>query len=891
MTHAGHHNGGAADKTLTDFSAFADQLAAQYRIDRELGRGGFATVFLAHDLRHDRPVALKVLHPEIASTLGTDRFKQEIRLAARLQHPHIVGVLDSGEADHRLWFTMPFVEGESLRHRLSRERQLPVDDALRLTREVAEALDFAHRHGVIHRDVKPENILLTESHALVADFGIARALASGGNTHTGVSMGTPSYMSPEQATNAAAVDARTDVYALGCVLYEMLAGEPPFTGPTTEAILARMLTETPRPLGSTRTTVSPALEAICQKAMARVPADRFATASEFAAALATVAGETRSPHQIATAETIAIPAAATNTTRWRSRRLPVVVAGAAVVLAAASFGWWRFGPAQVSETHRLAVLPFENLGAAEDAYFAEGITDEVRGKLTALRGVAVIARASAAQYKNPGAKTPQQIGTELGVDYLLTGTVRWEGARGGARRVRVSPELIEASTGTSRWQQPFDGDLAGVFQMQADIAARVADALNVALAGNARASLAEKPTTNVEAYDAFLRGEEASQGLAGMDLVRLRRAVGYYNQAVTLDPTFLQAWVQLSRTACLRATMPIVEDIEVCRRGAERAAALAPDRPETRLAMGTYLRVVKKEYDKALDQFTLGLQAQPNNVDLLTAATAVERSLGRFEDALAHAQQAARLDPRSVSAGNVLARTYRDLHRFKESDAEYARTLTIAPRNTAVIQGRATNCLTQGDLACARAVITAAIKHVTVKELIVRFATTQEMMWVLPDELRNQVVTLQPEDFDNDRGMWALKVGATYLLMKDIAQARSYGRISATEYGKTVKQLPDDAQSQELLGRALVLAGDTKGAIEAGERSLAARATETDASNGPYFKYQVARIYIQAGQPDRALDLIEPLLSQPGDLTPGWLRIDPVFAPLRGNPRFEKLIK
>ena len=214
--------------------------------------------------------------------------------------------------------------------------------------------------------------------------------------------------------------------------------------------------------------------------------------------------------------------------------------------------------------------------------------------------------------------------------------------------------------------------------------------------------------------------------------------------------------------------------MEVCQRAAERAAALAPDKPETRLAMGTSLRVVKKEYTKALEQFTLGVQTQPNNVELLTAATTVERSLGRFEDALAHAQHAARLDPRSIGAGSVLARTYRDLRRFKEADAEYDRTLALAPRNTAVIQGRATNCLSQGDLACARNVITKALADVTVKDLIVRFATTQEMMWVLPDDLRNQVLKLQPEDFDNDRGMWALKVGATYLLMNDVAQARSY---------------------------------------------------------------------------------------------------------------------
>jgi serine/threonine-protein kinase len=248
--------------------SLAQALGAQYRLERELGRGGFATVFLAHDLRHDRPVALKVLHPEVAASLGADRFKQEVRLAARLQHPHIVGVFDSGEADGQLWFTMPFVEGESLRHRLDRERQLPVPEALRLTREVAGALDFAHRHGVIHRDIKPENILLSDGHALVADFGIARALGAGALTQTGMLIGTPTYMSPEQASGSN-TDARTDVYALGCVLYEMLVGEPPFAGPTAAAILTRAMTETPRPIKATRPAITPATEAIVAQAMAR----------------------------------------------------------------------------------------------------------------------------------------------------------------------------------------------------------------------------------------------------------------------------------------------------------------------------------------------------------------------------------------------------------------------------------------------------------------------------------------------------------------------------------------------------------------------------------------------------------------------------------------------
>jgi serine/threonine-protein kinase len=237
-------------------------LAGRYEIERELGRGGMATVYRAHDTHHERPVALKVLHPELAESLGAERFQREIRVAASLQHPHILSVHDSGNTDGYLWFTMPFVEGESLRDRLTRERQLPVADAVRITREVALALDYAHRHGVIHRDIKPENILLIDGQAIVADFGIARALGSSGGdtlTATGMIIGTAAYMSPEQAAGDKAIDARTDIYSLGCVLYEMLAGEQPFQAPTAQSVIARVMTEMPRPLGSVRSTVSRAL--------------------------------------------------------------------------------------------------------------------------------------------------------------------------------------------------------------------------------------------------------------------------------------------------------------------------------------------------------------------------------------------------------------------------------------------------------------------------------------------------------------------------------------------------------------------------------------------------------------------------------------------------------
>ncbi|MHC4769068.1 MAG: serine/threonine-protein kinase, partial [Planctomycetota bacterium] len=271
----------------------ASALADRYAIERELGRGGMAVVYLARDFRHDRLVALKVLRPELAATLGAERFLREIRIAAKLTHPHILALHDSGEADGLLFYVMPYIEGESLRGKLDRETQLGIEEAIELTRQVAAALDYAHRQGIIHRDIKPENILLHEGEAVVADFGIARALhAAGGErlTETGLSLGTPQYMSPEQASGTAEVDARSDIYALACVLYEMLAGDPPFTGPTTPAVIARQLVDPPPSIRTVRPTVPVEVEQGVLKALAKVPVDRYETAGGFVAALGEAAG-------------------------------------------------------------------------------------------------------------------------------------------------------------------------------------------------------------------------------------------------------------------------------------------------------------------------------------------------------------------------------------------------------------------------------------------------------------------------------------------------------------------------------------------------------------------------------------------------------------------------
>jgi serine/threonine-protein kinase len=883
-----------------------EALAGRYRIERELGRGGMATVYLARDLRHDRPVALKVLHPDLARSLGPDRFQREIRLAARLQHPHILTVLDSGAGGptgsgaDALWFTMPFVEGETLRDRLRREKQLPVDDAVRIAREAADGLGYAHGHGVIHRDIKPENILLSAGHALVADFGIARALSAGAEgrdggaearlTETGLAMGTPAYMSPEQAAGERELDARTDVYSLGVVLYEMLAGEPPFTGPTAQAIAARRLSGEAPSVRQLRPSVPPGVEQAIRRAMAAVPADRYASAGELARAL----GETPAPSG-ATASavpTVQVPAAPTaRPRRYRS----VALLGLGFILGlGVLFGWLRrHGDAGTpgGGARRLAVLPFDNLGSAEDEYFADGMTDEVRGKLAALQGLQVIAHRSAAEYKGT-TKSYQEIGRELGVDYLLIGKVRWEKQAEGQSRVRVSPELIEVASSSTRWQQPFDAVLSDVFQVQGQIAGEVARALDVALGAPERERLEVRPTRNLAAYDAFLRGEEQSQRLTELDPGVLERAAASYERTIALDSTFVQAWARLSevRSRIYANGVPTPEGAGRARVAALRAMALDSNTVEARLALGTYYDFVTGEYGKALEQFALGQRISPNNADLLSGAALSEQSLGRWEDALAHLQRAEALDPRSRATASRLARSLIWLRRHEEAAAAADRAIALDPSNPTARSHRAMARIGAGNLAPAREELRSLPREVDPTALVANFANFWDLGWVLTDEQQLLLLRLTPTAFGNDRFGWAHALSQVHAWRGDLGRSRVYADSAVAASADVLEQRPDDAQRRVLLGLALAYAGRPADAIREGERGAALLPIEKDAFTAPYLQHQLARIYILTGEHEKALDRLEQLLSIPYYLSPGWLRVDPTFDPLRKHPRFVKLL-
>ena len=898
---------------------FAEALQDRYVLEHELGRGGMATVYLAQDLKHDRPVALKVLLPELAATVGPDRFQREIRFAARLQHPHILTVLDSGETAGQLWFTMPYVEGESLRARLRREGQLALKDALRIAREAAQALHYAHTRQIVHRDIKPENILLTvDGSTLVADFGIARALGGEGGealTQTGMSVGTPQYMSPEQANGARTVDARSDVYSLGCVLYEMLAGEPPYTGPTAQVILMRRFTDPVPSVRKIRGNVPEGVDQAIQQALAQVPGDRFATAAAFADALETVTTPTATPTLVspvggtgqptppAPATSPATAAAPTTSGSPQAapaptaRRLPVgallLALGFALGLGVL-FAWRRsHGVEEESSIKRLAVLPFENLGDSSDAYFADGITDEVRGKLASLPGLEVTASRSASEYRHTP-KTLPQIAGELGVDYLLIGKIRWEKTAGGTSRVRVSPELVRVSpTGAAtKWEQPFDAALTDVFSVQADIAGKVASALNVALGDSTKQQLAARPTQNLAAYDAFLKGEAASQGIAVNDPPSIQRAIAFYEQAVALDSTFVEAWAQLARAQAWYYSLgtPVPAAGEAARRAAERAAALAPGRPESQLALGYYSQYVGGDNARALAAYEAGLKVAPGNADLLTGSALAEQSLGRWEAALAHLQRAQTLDPRSVLTARRLATTLVWLRRFPEALPQAERALTLAPTNLAVIEARAFVPLGQGDLAGARAVLHAVPAEVEPTALAAFFGVYADLYWVLDDAQQQLLLRLRPSAFGDDRANWGIVLAQTYYLRGNRAAARIYADSARLAFEENLKATPDDPQQHVLLGLALAYLGRKADAIREGQRGVELQPITRDAFSGPYMQHQLVRIYLLTGEPDKALDLLEPLLKVPYNLCPGLLRIDPNFTPLKGNPRFEKLL-
>ena len=692
------------------------------------------------------------------------------------------------------------------------------------------------------------------------------------------------------------------MYSLAAVLYEMLAGEPPYTGATTQAILAKRFTEPPPSLRAARSSVPESVDQAIRKALAPVPADRFSTVAQFAQALATAGRRNGGTAEGSAEDTVirsrpepsVVPASRRSADSPFRRSAVILILGILIGLGVL-FAWRRSAGGRAADgsgTRVLAVLPFENLGDSADAYFADGVTDEVRTKLAQVAGLEVIARGSSNEYRGT-TKRAAEIARELGADYLLTGTVRWEKAAGAASRVRVTPELVDARPGQAartRWGQQFDAALTNVFQVQADIATKVTDALDLALADSVRAELVARPTGSLEAYDAFLKGEAARAG--SEDIPSLQRAWPHYQRAVALDSTFVPAWAWLSRVASsLYANRaPTPELAQQARHAAERARRLGPTRPEGFLALGLYYRSVARDSRQALAAFQAGLKVAPSNVELIVAAGAMEQTAGNWEGALAQFERGAALDPRSPDAARRHALATFNLRRYAEAEAAQARAVALAPTNLTIIHQGAMLALAQGDLARAQRIAREVPPGVDPAEQAVQFARFEELAWLLSDAQQRQLLTLPPSAFEGDRSNWSLVRTQLHALRGETALARAYADSARLAYEETIRTAPDDAQQYALLGLALAFLGRKDDAIRAGERGVELLPISRDAYFGPYIQLLLARVHMMAGNHDKAVELLAPLVDVPNNLSRAWLRVDPTFDPLRKHPGFQRLV-
>ncbi|HUR93387.1 MAG TPA: protein kinase [Gemmatimonadales bacterium] len=573
-------------------------LAGRYAIERELGRGGMATVYLADDLKHRRKVAIKVLRSELGSLLGPDRFTREIRIAAALNHPHILPLHDSGQVaaaggeSELLYFVMPFIAGESLRHRLARERQLPIGDAIRIVRQIAAALHHAHQQGVIHRDIKPENILLHAGEPMLADFGVALAADAAHNdrlTDVGLMLGTPTYMSPEQAAAERALDPRSDVYSLACVLYELLAGEPPHTGDSARVVIAKRFTEPVPRVRRLRPTVPPAVEQALMKALALDPAERFPTAAAFADALASPAdaGAPRPPS--------------------------------------------------------VAVLPFLNLSAdPENEFFADGITEDVIAQLSKIRALKTIARSSVMPYKGRE-QGHREIGAALDVETLLEGSVRRSGDR-----VRIVAQLIDSSTDRNLWAETYDRQLTDIFAIQTDVALQIAAALRAELSLDERARIHREPTANFQAYQLYLQGRHSYIRYTDEGLLK---GIGYFRQAIAADPAFALAHTGMALAYAEQAAgagggaMRPDEAYTHAMRAVTAALELDGEMGEAHAVLALLKMTHDFDWAGAEAEFKLALSLSPGAADTYDHYGWLCGALERYEEALALVRRAQELDP------------------------------------------------------------------------------------------------------------------------------------------------------------------------------------------------------------------------------------------------------
>jgi serine/threonine-protein kinase len=864
-------------------------LGAAYSLDRELGGGGMSRVFVATETALGRTVVIKVLSPDLAEALNAERFRREIQLAARLQHPHIVPLLTAGESAGLPYFTMPFIQGESLRERLVSRGELPVSDAIRVLREVASALEYAHANGVVHRDIKPDNVMISGGSAMVMDFGVAKAVTDaatrrdGGLTQLGVTLGTPAYMAPEQAAADPATDQRADIYAFGVMAYELLTGDTPFAGRPAQAMLAANAVETPEAITRRRPAVPPALGALVMHCLEKRPSDRPQTAAEIVRVLDAV--------PTSAASIRATPAVSRRTPGWLVGAAlgAIIVIGAAAVFAAQK----RHAAPAADAPTMLAVLPFRSQGPADNQYFADGLTDAITNRLSSLQGLAVIDSRSAAQYRNT-TMNPKQIGRELGVQYLLEGTVQWATDATGKPQVQISPALVDVANLTTKPAGgPYLVSPADVFKVQTDVSTKVADALNVALNGEDEKALTKQPTQNPKAYDAFLRGEAFDQQNTGLDPSAIRHAMDAYSEATSLDPHFAQAFAKLAHDQLNWTILDATDTSRVAaaRRSIDSALALDPDLAEGHVARAHYLGFIKKDRAASYEEILRAHALKPNDARILSELGYAQIVRGKTDEGIANVAKAVQLDPRSPDVILLAAREAYAVRHYGDAERYADMYISLAPTSSsgynvkinAQIDGR-------GDTAAGRRTLETALgRGVRMSvELASQYTNFGPSGWATLE--RMSVADAGAAQFLDSANFYTIKQLA-YMADGKLAAARAYGDSMLAIAGSPRFNGPIEFGRHTLA----VLGYAALGRRDDAQREITTVEHFIDGlpagdASGASLRQSIADAFGIMGMADSAIVHCRMLLQVPSGFSLNTARTDIAFTRLRGDPAWQAFV-
>jgi serine/threonine-protein kinase len=864
-------------------------LGAGYTLERELGGGGMSRVFVACENALGRTVVIKVMSPDLAEALNVERFRREIQLAARLQHPHIVPLLTAGDAGGLPYFTMPFIQGESLRDRLRARGELPVSDAVRVLREVAAALAYAHANGVVHRDIKPDNVMISGGSAMVMDFGVAKAVTDAVTTRAttltqlGVALGTPAYMAPEQAAADPTTDHRADLYAFGVMAYEMMTGETPFAGRPAQAMLAAHAVETPEPITRRRPAVPAGLAALIMRCLEKRPSDRPQSADEVVRIL------DEQPTSTEGMRAISLPRRSRGWLVGAALGALVVVGGAALFVVQQ-----RRQEAAADAPTMIAVIPFDNQGPSSDQYFTDGLTDAITNRLASLHGLGVIDSRSAAQYKGT-TKSPKQIGRELGVQYLLQGTVQWATDEHGKRQVQISPSLIEVANLT---QKPAGGPYlvspADVFRVQTEVATKVAAALNVVLNPDEEKALTARATTNPQAADAYDRGlefDEQNEGILQPDAIR--NAIDAYTEATRLDPKFALAFAKLGADQLRWAVLDVTDSARVraARQSIDSSLVLAPDLAEGHQAHAHFLGFFMNDREGSYNEMVRANALKPNDAALLSELGHQQIVHGLTEQGFASIAKAVRLDPRSLDAIERATRENYNGRRYAEAERYASQYIALAPASPIGYNWKI-NCEIdgRGDTATARRTLETAVSRGARWSVSLASQYTNLGPAGFAKLERLSLADMGVSQFIDSSQYYAIKLDM-YVAEGRPATVRAYGDSLLTIGLSPRFTGPLESWRYAVLASAYAGLGRRTEAFQ--QLALAEQAAgrlSADDSHRGNMEEQIAQVFGTLGEADSSIAHIKMLLKLPSGFSRETAKTDVSFAPLRGKPAWDKFL-